>query len=61
MKQTSLPYPECTKCKDLGDCPCPDVDEDGLGTPLPPDSCPCPISVIKETLKKRKKLRNEGV
>ena len=53
------PYPECEWCKDLGDCPCPDVANDGLGSMMCPDNCPKPILVMKATLKKKKQLRKQ--
>lgn len=55
------PYPECKECKDLGDCKHVDVALDGLGTPLPPSECPRPIETMKNTLRKRKRLRNKDV
>jgi len=53
------PYPECEWCKDLGDCPCPDVDSDGLGSMMCPDDCPKAIDIMKATLKKKKQLRKQ--
>jgi hypothetical protein len=58
--QNNLPYPECKKCKDLGDCKHPDISDDMMGNPLPPDNCPCPIFVMKETIKKRKSLKQKN-
>jgi hypothetical protein len=55
MKEDNNPYPECVKCKDLGDCPHPDIEMNCLGTPMCPDCCPRPIDIMKETLKKRKR------
>ena len=52
------PYKECANCKDLGDCPKPDVATDGLGSPLPPDVCPRPMDIMKATNKKHKKKRH---
>jgi len=49
------PYKECEKCKTIADCPHPDVEDNGLGTPMPPDVCLRPIEVMNETLKMRKK------
>ncbi len=51
------PFKECGTCDNIGDCPAPNVDDDGFGTPLPPDVCLKPITVIKNTMKK--KNRNE--
>jgi hypothetical protein len=48
------PYPECKTCKDLGDCKHPEIAEDMLGSPLPPDNCPKPIEIMINTLKKKK-------
>jgi hypothetical protein len=56
--ESDYPYPQCDKCKDIGDCPHPDVEENMLGTPMPPLVCLRPIDVMKSTLKKRKK-KNE--
>ena len=58
LMQSNLLYPQCKECKDLGDCPHPDVAHDGFGSPMPPDGCAQPIFIMKETLKKRKKLRD---
>jgi len=49
-----FPYKECHKCQVLDDCPCPDVTDDLLSTPLPPDCCPRPFEIIKATNKKHK-------
>ena len=54
------PYPECETCKDLGDCPHPEVAQDGMGTNMTPDCCPKPIEVMKATVKKRKLFRNKN-
>ena len=48
------PYWQCDGCKDLSDCPEPDISIDLLGQPLPPDCCPRPIDIMKETEKRRK-------
>jgi len=56
--ESGNPYPQCETCKDIGDCPAPDVTMDGLSTPMPPEVCLRPIEVMKETLKKRKHGRN---
>ncbi len=58
--RNEYPYPECATCKTLCDCKHPDVALDGLGSPLPPDVCPRPIEIMRETEKKRKKMR-EGL
>jgi len=52
--KTNNPYKECLFCKDLGDCPHPDVSNDTMGVPLPPDEYPKPIEIIKQTINKRK-------
>jgi hypothetical protein len=52
--EKSYPYPECVNCNVLDDCPHPDISDDMLGTPLPPDSCLKPIEIMKATLKKHK-------
>jgi len=46
------PFEECKSCRILDDCPCPEVSQDMLGTPLPPESCPKPMSVMRATVKK---------
>jgi len=51
------PYPECSTCKTLEDCKHPDVVDDGMGSPLPPNDCPRPMDIMKATLKKHKKRR----
>ncbi len=53
------PYPECAACKTLGDCPHPDVAQDMMGSPQPPEVCLKPIDVMRDTLKKRKEFRHE--
>jgi hypothetical protein len=53
-KENNDPYPECKNCKDIGDCPAPDVAQDLRGSPLPPEVCLRPIEIMKNTLKKRK-------
>lgn len=51
--KSRFPYKECKDCRDLGDCPHPEVTGDLLGSPMPPDVCPKPIEVMVETLKKK--------
>ena len=54
------PFPECKVCKDLSDCPCPDVEDLGdCSNPLPPNSCLRPMEVMRETHKKYRK-RHDG-
>jgi hypothetical protein len=48
------PFPECETCKDLGDCPSPDVAMDGMGTPLPNAGCLKFTDIMRETVKRRK-------
>ena len=55
--ESENPYPECEKCKELGDCKHVEVAQDLMGSPLPPDSCPRFLDVMKATVKKRK-LKN---
>jgi hypothetical protein len=50
-------FPQCKDCKDLGDCPHPEVEDNELGTPMPPAGCPSPITIMAQTLKNRK-LKN---
>jgi hypothetical protein len=59
--ETEYPYEECRTCKTLEDCVHPDIQMDGMGTPLPPDCCPHPIDIMKATLKKRKKYKPDGI
>jgi len=56
--EKSYPFEECKKCQVLDDCPCPDVTDDLLSTPFPPDCCPRPFQIIKATQKKHKIERN---
>jgi hypothetical protein len=51
------PFPECIDCKDLGDCPSPEVAQDLMGSPLPNSACPKPLDIMKATVKKRR-LKN---
>jgi hypothetical protein len=51
---TPLPYPECENCKEIGDCPHPDCEDNGFGSVMPPDSCPKPMKIMADTFKKRK-------
>lgn len=51
------PYPECKKCKTLGDCPYREVLEDGLGSVMPPSDCPKWMDMLRENTK-MKKIRN---
>ena len=55
--KTDNPYPECESCKDLGDCPHPDIAQDMMGSPLPPSECLKPMEIMKNSVKKRK-LKN---
>lgn len=54
IKGYTEPYPECETCKTLADCPRPDVEDNGMGSPMPPEVCPQPIQVMKATLKNKK-------
>ena len=54
MMEKSDLFPECAKCKEIGDCPHSDVEDNGFSTPMPPEGCPKPITVMNYTLKKRK-------
>lgn len=59
MKQEN-PYKECEFCKDLSDCPCPDIEITGDPmSPQPPEVCLKPIDVMKETWKKYRKGRKK--
>jgi hypothetical protein len=53
MKE-EFPFKECISCKVLDDCPCPEISDDLLGTPLPPCVCPKPIDVMRRTTRKHK-------
>ena len=49
------PYPECSHCRSLEDCPHPDLGGDNnMSLPMIPDVCPRPIETMKATLKKHK-------
>jgi len=52
------PFKECETCKTLADCKHVNVAQDMMGTPMPPDNCPKPIEVIRQTLKLKKQKRN---
>jgi hypothetical protein len=56
MEQTN-PYPECEKCKTLGDCPYRVVLDDGMGSVMPPSDCNRFTDVLRETVKERKRKR----
>lgn len=58
MTKNNLPYKECEKCTDLKDCAHPDVADDMLGSPLPPDGCPQKNYVMKQTEKRIKHERD---
>lgn len=49
------PYPECKTCKDLSDCPKPDITDDLMGSPLPPNECPKANKIMAQTEKRRRK------
>ena len=51
------PFPECERCKDLSDCPCPDTTADITGLALPPYNCPKPIDIMRATNKRYKRRR----
>jgi hypothetical protein len=59
VKRTD-PYEECENCQDLGDCKHPDVVLDNRGTTMPPDSCPRPIEIMKQTMAKYKKYKTRS-
>ena len=59
MKPIEYPYLECKHCRTIADCPHPDVANDLLGTPLPPDCCPKPIDIMNETLKKKRAKKDD--
>lgn len=48
----SYPFKECKKCQVLDDCPCPDTTVCSLGTPLPPDCCPDPFRIMRNTTRR---------
>lgn len=47
-------FEECEECGTLADCPHPEVANDMMGSPLPPEGCPKPIEVMRDTLKIKK-------
>lgn len=57
VREYDNPYPECAKCKTLADCPHPEVEDNMMGSPMPPEVCPKPIEVMNTTLKARKKAK----
>jgi hypothetical protein len=40
MDYSDYPYRECIKCENIGNCPHPDIAQDGMGTPVAPEDCP---------------------
>jgi len=52
MLKSEYPYKECKTCKDLSDCPEPEVGDGAMSLPMIPDCCPRPIDIMKATLKK---------
>lgn len=59
MRENSHPFKECKACKTLGDCHNPDVAEDMMGSPLPPDVCLKPIEIMANTLRAKKTKFND--
>ena len=59
MSKNKPLYKECETCKDLSDCPAPDISEDLLGRPLPPDGCPKPNKIMAQTEKRRRKYERD--
>jgi len=55
MSRNENPYPQCKTCRDLSDCPHPEISEDLLGRPLPPDNCPKPNKIMAQTEKKHRR------
>jgi len=58
--KSDYPYKECITCKTIADCPHPDVEDNMMGTPMPPDVCARPIEIMANTerARKNKKLHN---
>lgn len=54
MKIEAVPYKECEDCRDLGDCRHLEIAEDMMGSPMPPNNCPRPMDILKETYKRKK-------
>lgn len=59
MKKDDI-YPECEKCRVLDDCPAPEIADNMLGSPLPPNGCPRPMEVMRRTVKKHKLNKREA-
>ena len=55
------PFPECSKCRDLSDCPEPDISQDLLGRPLPPQCCPKPNKIMAQTEKRKKRYDRDTI
>lgn len=45
------PYRECKNCQDISSCKNLDIEQDGFGTPIPPEDCP-KKDIIKPIKKK---------
>jgi hypothetical protein len=54
MIKEEYPYNECSKCKTIADCPHPDVELDGMGSPIPPDVCPHFMDIMKSISKEQR-------
>jgi hypothetical protein len=52
--ETKDPYRECATCKVLDDCPHPELTDDMMSSPLPPQDCPRPILTMRRTMRKHK-------
>jgi len=58
VKKSDDLFIECTSCDDLGKCPHPEVAEDMMGSPMPPEGCPKPNEIMRNTLKKHRHDRD---
>lgn len=50
IRKYEYPYPECETCNTLDDCKHGEVAMDGMGSDMPPDNCPNPITIMENTL-----------
>ncbi len=51
-----FPFDECRECQSIKDCPHPEVELDGLGSPIPPDDCPRFTDIMKTIVEQQRLL-----
>jgi hypothetical protein len=59
MRKSNDLYDECKDCETLDHCPHSDVERNGFSTPMPPDGCPKPVTIMRNTLKKKKLINSK--